>query len=145
MGKGKGTPAKILLVEDNDLNRELFRGYIMEIGHHAVVASGGKDALSILEKGEIDLVVTDLSMPGITGYQIAEKSKQWNPGVPVILITGWAIQQDDARLRESKVDFLLKKPCTLWDFQETVKRALSPLQERKEGVPANEVQGASGQ
>ncbi len=125
--KKKGRPARILLVEDNDLNRELFRGYIVAMGHNAVVASNGNDALPIVEKGAIDLVITDLSMPGLTGYQLAEKVKKRIPGIPVILITGWAIQQDDARLRESGVDFILKKPCTLSDFRHNVDTALSSV------------------
>jgi signal transduction histidine kinase/DNA-binding response OmpR family regulator len=140
--KESGAPAKILLVEDNDLNRELFRGYIMDMGHHAVAASCGKDALSILEKGEVDLVVTDLSMPGITGYQVAQEAKKRNPVIPVILVTGWAVQQDESKLRESGVDFLLKKPCRLLDFQEMVQKALS-LRKEKQGTPGNQVQGTS--
>ena len=134
--KGKEAPAKILLVEDNDLNRELFRGYIMEMGHQAVAVSSGREALSILEKGGVDLVVTDLSMPGITGYQVAQEAKKRNPGTPVILVTGWAVQQDETKLRESGVDFLLKKPCKLLDFQEMVQKAFSMLRKKWE-VPGN--------
>ena len=122
---GESGTAKVLVVEDNDINRELFKGYLDEMGHKAVLAADGKEMLPLLDQGPFDLVITDLSMPGISGWQVAEKVKKQTPRVPVILISGWAIQQDDTRIRESGVDFVLQKPCTLKDFQDVVNKALS--------------------
>jgi signal transduction histidine kinase/CheY-like chemotaxis protein len=122
---GESGTAKILVVEDNDINRELFKGYLDEMGHKAVLAADGKEMLPLLDQGPFDLVITDLSMPGISGWQVAEKVKKQTPRVPVILISGWVIQQDDSRIRESGVDFVLQKPCTFKDFQNLVNKALS--------------------
>ena len=122
---GESGTAKVLVVEDNDINRELFKGYLEEMGHKAVVAANGKEMLPLLDQGPFALVITDLSMPGISGWQVAEKVKKQSPGVPVILISGWAIQQEDTRIRESGVDFILQKPCTFTDFQDVVNKALS--------------------
>ena len=122
---GESGTAKVLVVEDNDINRELFKEYLDEMGHKAVLAADGKEMLPLLDQGPFDLVITDLSMPGISGWQVAEKVKKQTPRVPVILISGWAIQQDDTRIRESGVDFVLQKPCTLMDFQDVVNKALS--------------------
>jgi CheY-like chemotaxis protein len=97
--------------------------------------------LPILERESFDLVITDLSMPGISGWQVAEQVKKRSPNMPVILVSGWAIQQDDARLRESGVDFVLQKPCTLSDFQEMVDKALSSIDgEEAEGTAAKEAE-----
>lgn len=128
--EGESGPAKILVVEDNDINRELFKVYLDDMGHKAVLAANGKEMLPLLDQGPFALVVTDLSMPGISGWQVAEMVKKQSPRVPVILISGWAIQQDDARIRESGVDFILQKPCTLKDFQDVVTKALSSSLER---------------
>jgi len=131
--EGESRPAKVLVVEDNDINRELFKGYLAEMGHEAVLAADGKGILTILEREPFDLVITDLSMPGLSGWQVAERVKKQNSRVPVILVSGWAIQQDDARIRESGVDFLLPKPCTLQGFQDVVKKALSSFGEKDTG------------
>lgn len=144
-GRDSGT-AKVLVVEDNDINRELFKGYLDEMGHKAIVAANGKEMLPLLDQGPFALVITDLSMPGISGWQVAEKVKKQSPRVPVILISGWAIQQDDSRIRESGVDFVLQKPCTFTDFQDLVNKALSSsLQtgsEKTAGKEAEETAGA---
>jgi len=131
-------PAKVLVVEDNDINRELFNGYLVEMGHEAVLAADGKGILPILERDRFDLVITDLSMPGLSGWQVAERVKKQNPRIPVILVSGWAIQQDDARIRESGVDFILPKPCTLQGFQDVVNKALTSFGEDDTGDMGSE-------
>ena len=142
---GESGTAKVLVVEDNDINRELFKGYLDEMGHKAVLAANGKEMLPLLDQGPFALVITDLSMPGISGWQVAEKVKKQSPGVPVILISGWAIQQDDTRIRESGVDFILQKPCTFTDFQDVVNKALSPIDgEEAESTTAKEAEETAG-
>jgi CheY-like chemotaxis protein len=63
-------------------------------------------------------------MPGLSGWEVAEGVKKRNPNVPVILVSGWAIQQDEPRIRESGVDRVLQKPCAMAKFQEAVQEVL---------------------
>ena len=124
-GSREGTgPAKVLIVEDGELNRDLFQRYVMGMGHQAVVASSGTEGLQIFEARKFDLVITDLGMPGISGLQVAERVKKQDPGVPVILISGWALRQEEQRIRDAGVDFIVPKPCTVEDFQDVVAEAL---------------------
>ncbi len=123
----------------------MFGGYLTALGHNAFLAANGKEMLPYLEKESFDLVITDLSMPGISGWQVTKKVKEKNPRVPVILVSGWAIQQDDARLKESGVDFILQKPCTLNVFQEMVEEALSSVDGGEaEGTTAKEAEDTAG-
>jgi len=127
--KGKGlregtAPARILIIEDGDLNRDLFERYVKEMGHMSVVASMGTEGLRIFEAQKFDLVITDLSMPGISGLQVAERVKKHAFAVPVVLISGWALHQDEQRIRESGIDFVVHKPCSVKDFQDVVEEAL---------------------
>jgi len=117
-------PARVLVVDDSDLNRALFEGYLASLGHKVRLAGNGQEALSIFEREGADLVITDLSMPGLSGLQVAEGVKKQNPNVPVILVSGWAIQQDEPRIRDSGVDRILQKPCSIAKFQEAVQETL---------------------
>ena len=137
--------AKVLVVEDNEINREMFCRYLAFMGHKPVPASNGNEGVRILDGEPFDLVITDLSMPGLSGWKVAERVKKQSPGVPVILVSGWAIQQDDSRIRESGVDFVLQKPCSLGDFQVMVDKALSSIDgEDAEGTTAKETEETAG-
>ncbi|MDX1814317.1 MAG: response regulator [Thermodesulfobacteriota bacterium] len=141
----KEGPARVLVVEDNELNRDMFGRYLAEMGHIAVLAADGKEMLPILEKESFDLVITDLNMPGISGWEVTKKVKKKNPRVPVILVSGWAIQQEDAHLRECGVDCVLQKPCRMSEFQEAVDKALSSTDgEEAEGTAAEEAHETAG-
>jgi CheY-like chemotaxis protein len=64
---------------------------IEELGHDAIEASGGAEALAILaRRPEIDLVVTDHAMPGMTGVELARRLREVAPALPVVLATGYA-------------------------------------------------------
>jgi CheY-like chemotaxis protein len=74
-----------------------------------VSAASGQEALQLFEREPIDVVVTDLGMPGMTGLVLAEEVKRRRP-VPVVLFTGWADELDATHARY--VDVLLAKPIT---------------------------------
>jgi CheY-like chemotaxis protein len=73
-------------------------------------------------------------MPGLSGWQVAEGVKKQNPNVPVILVSGWAIQQDEPRIRESGVDRVLQKPCPMAKFQEIVQETLRDARKNGNGA-----------
>ncbi|MCL1926297.1 MAG: response regulator [Syntrophorhabdaceae bacterium] len=132
--KAVADPARVLLVDDSDLNRELFGNYLSQLRHEAILAANGMEALSILKRERVDLVITDLNMPGLTGWDVAEMVKKRYRDVPVILISGLAIQQDEPRIAESGVDYVLQKPCGMSRFQEVVQKTIaSAAAERKSG------------
>jgi PAS domain S-box-containing protein len=87
---GGDTPLVILAVDDDDLVLTNTAGMLEELGHTVFQTSSGADALRLLEEGRVDLVVTDHAMPGMTGAQLADAIEQRLPGLPVIIITGFA-------------------------------------------------------
>ena len=132
--KAVADSARVLLVDDNDLNRELFGYYLSQLKHEAILAANGMEALSVLKRERVDLVITDLNMPGLTGWDVAEMVKKQYPDVPVILISGLAIQQDEPRILESGVNYVLQKPCNMARFQEVVQKVMaSAAAERNSG------------
>ncbi|PJG49228.1 hybrid sensor histidine kinase/response regulator [Sphingobium sp. LB126] len=85
-----GEPLVILAVDDDDLVLTNTAGMLEELGHTVFQAASGVDALRMLEEGNVDLVITDYAMPGMTGAQLAEAIEERLPGLPVIIITGFA-------------------------------------------------------
>jgi len=59
------------------------------------------------------MVLTDLGMPGMSGWQVAEKIKSINGNVPIALITGWRIDLKESEIKERGIDFVIKKPYKL--------------------------------
>jgi len=59
------------------------------------------------------VVLTDLGMPGVSGWQVAEKIKGINGNVPSALITGWSIDLKESEIKERGIDFVIKKPYKL--------------------------------
>ena len=83
-------PLVILAVDDDELVLMNTAGMLEAMGHTVFQASCATDALRLLEQGDVDLVVTDHAMPGMTGAQLADAIDQKRPDIPVIIITGFA-------------------------------------------------------
>jgi CheY-like chemotaxis protein len=101
---------RILLVEDDDDNRELMAEVLESSGCQVLSASSGQDGLRRLSENRVDVVVTDVGMPGMGGLEMARAAKAIAPDVPVVIVTGWAEREDIARARGREVDAVLIKP-----------------------------------
>lgn len=100
-------PLRILAVEDEPEVLDLVRAMLTHAGHAVFTAASGPEALRVLDREPVDVVITDLGMPGMTGLVLAAEIKRRRP-VPVVLLTGWA-QELDASSAEP-VDAVLAKP-----------------------------------
>ena len=78
----------ILCVDDEDLPRTLRKLILQKQGYRVITASSGAEALALLERGGIRLVLTDQLMPGMTGTELTKLVKSTRPAMPVILISG---------------------------------------------------------
>lgn len=106
-------PLRILLVDDEEEVRRALADMLTTQGHTVVQAAGGPDAVRCLEAdAAFDLVVTDLVMPSMTGWQLAAAVKARWPGLRVGVVTGWGARESPLAARAS-VDFVLSKPVTL--------------------------------
>jgi two-component system, OmpR family, response regulator len=101
---------RVLLVEDDDDNRELMAEVLTSSGCEVLSAASGQDGLKTLSESSVDVVVTDVGMPGMGGLEVARAAKAIAPTVPVIVVTGWAEREDIANARGKHVDAVLVKP-----------------------------------
>ena len=109
---GPSETARILVVDDNASNRDLLFRRLSHDGHHVARADSGRRALEILEVEDFDLILLDLLMPDLNGFQVLERLKadeRWHD-IPVIMISG--LQETDSVIRciEAGAEDYLAKP-----------------------------------
>lgn len=99
---------RILVVDDMPDIADYIATIAMRNGHEAVKTYTGEDALHLLETGPFDLLITDYGMEGLSGVKLAEKAHHLQPGIKVVLVTGWDVSIDEFE----GLDGLLQKPFT---------------------------------
>ena len=123
---------KILVIDDEDGVREALRDMLLSSGAEVEIHRNGRDGLRAFERDHFDIVFTDLGMPDVSGWQVAEAVKAQRPGTPVVLVTGWGIQVGRPDRRESAVDLVLPKPFRVDDALRALGQALELSEERKQ-------------
>jgi CheY-like chemotaxis protein len=108
--KRKQQKASILVIEDEEDVRHLLRDILTDAGHNVEITADGSEGIKMFEKKEFDLIFTDLGMPGMSGWEVAERAKSINGKVPVALITGWNLELNDAEMNEGGVNLVIHKP-----------------------------------
>lgn len=115
----------ILIIDDEKNIREGLAMALEMEGYTVALASDGKSGLERVAKGDIDLVITDLRMPGVSGEEVLAKVTSETPGLPVIVLTGHgSIDSAVDAMRSGAYDFLTK-PLNLDRLTLIVKRALA--------------------
>lgn len=127
---------RILLTEDDDSVR-LFVSRALELdGHDVMAAANGLDALEMLEdeEGRFDVLVSDVKMPLKDGIALAhEASERW-PGLPILLMTGFADQRERAEDLQRLIKDVVTKPFTLQEIRSAVLEAGEQPSEERERV-----------
>ena len=124
---------KILTIDDNPDSRGLMGQILKRIGHETEFASCGREALELLKKADFDLVLMDVQMPEMNGYETTEKIRELPEPtcrVPVIALTANAMTGDSTRAFEAGMDDYLTKPVHL----ESLKVLLDRWAERMEST-----------
>ena len=105
--------AHILVVDDFRDNREMYADYLRFSGYSVDEAVNGREAVDKVRRGRPDLVVMDLSLPVLDGWQATRmlKTDPDTKHIPVIAVTGHALQGNEALARAAGVDAYLTKPC----------------------------------
>jgi CheY-like chemotaxis protein len=103
-------PLRLLLIDDSVSFRQTLARLLRVAGHTVVEAETGAAGLALLRQQPLDLVVTDLDMPGLTGWDVARLAKTTHPHLPVVLVTGGGGCGAPERRMPAPVDAILWKP-----------------------------------
>ncbi|MGA8349115.1 MAG: PAS domain S-box protein [Isosphaeraceae bacterium] len=131
---------RILLAEDNDFNQQLIDHLLRRRGHDVVVARDGRKALEALDHSSFDLMLLDIQMPELDGFQVIEvlRRREQTAGghLPVVALTAHAMKEDRERCLQAGMDDYLSKPIRAAELFAVIDRVLA-------GRPASEAPLAS--
>lgn len=121
-----GGNERVLVVEDEDSMRELLRRTLTRRGYHVVLASSGQEAIALAQDPtlQIDLVITDVVMPGMLGREITERMGALRPGTPIIYMSGYARSMLDSQGRLEGGRIFIEKPFSEAELLRVVREAL---------------------
>lgn len=119
VGPGEPPPPvarRVLVVDDDLVQRELMADVLGALGCVVTTASSAEDAIELVREHPPDLVVTDHSMPGMTGVELAAALTAVQPGLRVAIVTGYPDEALDVLPRDAGVDLVLAKPVGIADL-----------------------------
>lgn len=120
----------VLVAEDNPINQMILREQLESLGCQAIVARDGEEALGYWAARRFDAVLTDINMPHVDGYQLAQELRRLGAQVPIIGATANAAPEERARCLAAGMDGCLVKPITLQALHEALKRGARQIDNR---------------
>lgn len=115
---------KILVVDDEEIARENLTHILSKEGYHVLAASNGNNAISLMEREEVDLVITDLRMKGKNGMEVLAATKQLWPAAEVLIITGYASIDNAVDAMRKGAFYYFAKPLNVKELQAIIPKAL---------------------
>jgi DNA-binding NtrC family response regulator len=118
---------QVLVVDDDPNTRYLIEVFCRNEDYVLVLASNGKEAIDIIKKGQINIVVTDIRMPEVSGEAVLDAVRKFNPEIPVIIMTSYGTIEDAVHFLQSGAHDYITKPLTREAFILRVHRAMEKL------------------
>ncbi len=117
--------ASVLIVDDERSMRDFLKILLEKEGHEVTTASSGASALDALDKHTVDVIVSDIRMPGMTGIELLETVKEHSPEMPIILITAFASPDDAVLAMKNGAFDYISKPFNVDEIKSVIESATS--------------------
>jgi signal transduction histidine kinase/ActR/RegA family two-component response regulator len=117
--------ASILVIDDDENIRDVIKDMLEFLDHQVTLADSGETGLELFKQHEFDLVMTDLGMPGVSGWDVAKTCKSLNENIPVIMISGWGNQIDDDMASKGGLDGIMAKPFEMNKINDLIQTVLA--------------------
>ena len=105
-----GRSLHVLVVDDEPIARDVIARYLVTDGHRVVTAINGHEAIELMKVNRFDLLITDHSMPGMNGEQLAAAVRQMRVGIGIVLVTGFGESRVDSSELQGDIDLVMRKP-----------------------------------
>ena len=120
---------QVLVIDDDAVVGRSFDRVLSEKGYEVSTALSGEEALQTIENAEFDVVFTDIKMPGMDGLEVAEHIKAKCPWTPVVVITGYGTENNEARASVLGLNGFVRKPLTPEIIESITLKALYETEE----------------
>lgn len=124
LGRPNVRAARLMVVDDEEPYAQALGAMVSEMGHEANICSNPAEVQAAITEGWVDLLLVDLAMPEMNGLELSRAIKEKRPGLPIILLTGWADFLDESDAKESGISRVLAKPVSFDDLQNAVNELL---------------------
>jgi PAS domain S-box-containing protein len=125
----KGRKARILVIDDEEFVRSVLSRTLTQADHQVTMAEDGRKGVQLFREGNFDIVLTDLGMPGVSGWEVCRMIKEISPHTPVGMITGWGDERDRGKLEEYGLNFFISKP---FDFAQILNVVAETMESKEE-------------
>jgi len=125
----KGRRARILVIDDDEFVRSVLSRTLAQADHQVTLAEDGRKGVQLFKEGEFDVVLTDLGMPGVSGWEVCRMIKEISPHTPVGMVTGWGDEKNRSKMEECGLDFFISKP---FDFAQILNVVAETMESGKE-------------
>ena len=115
---------KVLVIDDKRIIGDLFEFTLGYSGHAITAVNNPKEGLDLIRREKFDVIFLDIIMPGRDGVSVLEELKQISPDVPVVMMSGYSVEEKRNRVKELGAVTCLKKPFEMDDVRKIVKEAL---------------------
>src|SRR5215467_3167258 len=120
-------PPRILIVDDDPGQRSLLDSFLRSQGFETITADSGQRALAVLDAQTVNMMISDVRMPGMTGLETLRKAREKHKVLPVLLVTAYAdIRDAVGAMRDGALNYLAK-PIDLDELLQTVRQATGLL------------------
>ncbi|MFQ6082195.1 MAG: GAF domain-containing protein [Candidatus Aminicenantia bacterium] len=123
--KKEKTDLDVLVIDDDENIRLLLADILKPHGHRVTLAGSGQEGIEAFKKGKFDLVLTDIGMPEISGWEVAKKIKSISPQIVIGFITGWAMQLNEEELDRAGISLVITKPFKIEKILEVISQVSS--------------------
>jgi CheY-like chemotaxis protein len=138
----KRVPARLLVVDDDQLFRAVLRDTLIEKGYSVLVASDGLEAINVLAKEPVDLILLDIFMPEIDGFGVLRHVKRLMSKVKVVIVTAYTELKIVMEAKKLGANYFIYKPYMVQDLLDTIERVLRPPEKIDGWAMANKSQSS---
>ncbi len=126
---------KVLIIDDESMIRSTLKSVLSREPYEVICADSGEEALAIMEREEIDLIITDEMMPGMTGIELLAITRKKYPDTFRIILTGYAnLESAITAINKGEVYRFFTKPCDIDDLIAAIRQAIEHRELKRENM-----------